>query len=122
MQIRRRVALELDVDPETDQLEPEAWDLDDLLVAMAAGLARPLRTIHGMVLDTEQDRLSVTLEAFSDGIDELAEGYWIATASPRVPRAAALRGPRPSLNLLVELETLAEHARRVAAALRSEGL
>ncbi len=122
MRIRHRVALELDMDPETDQLEPEEWDLDDLLVAMAAGLARPLRTIHGMVLDTEQDRLSVTLQAFSEGVDELAEGYWIATASPRVPRATGLCGPRPSLNLLVELETLAEHARRVAAHLRSEGL
>jgi|SRR5215471_8895372 len=122
MRVRHRVALELDVDQEHDQVEPEEWDLDDLLVAMAAGFARPLRTIHGMVLDTERDRLSVTLQAFSDGIDELAEGYWIATASPRLPRAATLSEPRPSLCLLVELETIAEHARRVAALLRSEGL
>ena len=123
MRIRHRVALKLDIDQDTHPVEPEEWDLDDLLVAMAAGFARPLRTIHGMVLDTEHDRLSVTLQAFSDGVDELAEGYWIATASPRVPRAAkGEREPRPSLCLLVELETIAEHARRLAALLRSEGL
>ena len=45
-----------------------------------------------------------------------------ATASPRVPRAGVLHGPRPSLNALVELKTMAEHARMVAAQLRSEGL
>jgi hypothetical protein len=122
MRITHRVALELDVDEDPDQLEPEEWDLEDLLVALAAGLARPLRTIHGMVLDTERDRLSVTLQAISEGIDELVDGYWIATASPRLPRPAGCRGPRPSLGLLVELEAIAEHARHVARHLQCEGL
>lgn len=122
LRIRHRVALELSVDDAAERLEPEEWDLDDLLVAMAAGVARPLRTIHGMVLDTERDRLSETLQSFSDGIDELVEGYWIAMASPRVPRAGPMLGRRPSLNALVELQTMAEHARLLAAQLRSEGL
>lgn len=122
MRITGRVALELDVDQEPDQLEPEEWDLEDLLVALAAGLARPLRTIHGMVLDTERDRLSVTLAAISEGIDEAVVGYWNATASPGLPGPAGPREPRPSLGLLVELEAIADHARHVADRLLSEGL
>lgn len=122
MRITHRVALELDVDQDPDQVVPEEWDLEDLLVALAAGLARPLRTIHGMVLDTERDRLSVTLQAISQGIDELVEGYWIATASPGMPRPSGCHGARPSLGLMVELEAISQHARQVAQHLQSEGL
>jgi hypothetical protein len=121
MHIKRRVALELDVHGETDQVEPEEWDLEDLLSAMAAGLARPLRTIHGMVLDTERDRLSETLRAISDSLQEVVEGFWISTSSPSIPRGTPDAG-RPSLLLLVELEAVAEQARRVATHLNQSGL
>jgi hypothetical protein len=120
--VKHRIALELDVDEEPYQLEPEAWDLRDLQVALAAGLARPLRMIHGMVLDTEQDRLSVMLEAIAEGIDEVVQGYWIASASPdRQPATQASR-PRPTIELLVELDAIAEHAHQAARHLQDQGI
>ena len=120
--IKHRIALELDVDEDPCQLEPEAWDLNDLQAALAAGLARPLRMIHGMVLDTEQDRLSVTLQAIAEGIDEVVHGYWIASASPNSPRTLSSRRRRPSLELLVELDALAQHAHSAACRLHEQGL
>src|SRR5262245_58718951 len=119
--IKHRIALELDVDEDPCQLEPEAWDLNDLQQALAAGLARPLRMIHGMVLDTEQDRLSVTLRAIAEGIDEVVHGYWIASASPNSPRTLS-NHRRPTLELLVELDALAQHAHRTACRLHEQGL
>lgn len=116
---KHRVALELDIDDDPAQLEPEAWDLGDLQVALAAGLARPLRMIHGLVLDTERDRLSVTLQAIGQGIGEVVDGYWTVSAVPR-PRQPA--GARPSIELLVELQAIAQHACRAAGHLRREGL
>src|SRR5215831_3589029 len=109
---KHRVALELDIDEDPAHLEPEAWDLHDLQLALAAGLARPLRMIHGLVLDTEQDRLSVTLQMIAEGIAEVVHGHWIVSATPRAPRSLTDRRPRPSLELLVELEAIAEHAQK----------
>jgi hypothetical protein len=108
------------VDPA--HLEPEAWDLNDLQIALAAGLARPLRMIHGMVLDTERDRLSVTVQAIAEGIGEVVQGYWMVSATPACPQAVATRVPRPSIELLVELQAIAEHAERAAGHLRERGL
>jgi len=119
---KHRVALELDIDEDPAHLEPEAWDLHDLQVALAAGLARPLRMIHGLVLDTEQDRLSVTLQAIAEGIGEVVQGYWMISATPRCSQPAAARGPRPSIELLIELQAIAEHAERAAGNLREQGL
>jgi hypothetical protein len=122
MHNRHRVALELDIDEHPAQIEPEAWDLNDLQAALAAGLARPRRMIHGVVLDTEQDRLSVTLDAIAEGIEDVVLGYWALSASRRCPRPSAARRPRPSIELLVELEAIAEHAQRAARALQDQGL
>jgi hypothetical protein len=119
---KHRVALELDIDEDPAHLEPEAWDLQDLQVALAAGLARPLRMIHGLVLDTERDRLSVTLRAIAEGIGEVVQGYWTISATPTCPQPVASRGPRPSIELLVELQAIAEHAERAASQLREQGL
>ncbi len=120
--VRHRIALELDVDDEPYQLEPEAWDLRDLQVALAAGLARPLRMIHGMVLDTEQDRLSVMLRTIADSIDEVVQGYWMASAAPNAPRALSSGRPRPSIELLVELGAIAEQAHQAANQLQTQGM
>jgi hypothetical protein len=122
MRIKHRIALELDVDEEPYQLEPEAWDLRDLQIALAAGLARPLRMIHGVVLDTERDRMSLTLEAIAEGIDEVVQAYWMASASPSRQRAAAPGRPRPSIELLVELEAIADNAHKAATQLQEQGL
>ena len=119
---KHRVALELDIDEDPAHLEPEAWDLQDLQVALAAGLARPLRMIHGLVLDTERDRLSVTLQSIAEGIGEAVQGYWNISATPTCSQPAAGRGPRPSIELLVELQAIAEHAGRAACQLHEQGL
>ena len=119
---KHRVALELDIDEDPAHLEPEAWDLHDLQVALAAGLARPLRMIHGLVLDTERDRLSVTLRAIAEGIGDVVQGYWMISATPTCPPSVASRGPRPTIELLVELQAIAEHAERAAGQLGEQGL
>ena len=119
---RHRVALELDIDEDPAHLEPEAWDLHDLQVALAAGLARPLRMIHGLVLDTERDHLSVTLQAIAEGIGEVVQGYWMISATPTCPQSVASRSPRPSIPLLVELQAISEQAERAAGQLREQGL
>jgi len=119
---KHRVALELDIDEDPARLEPEAWDLQDLQVALAAGLARPLRMVHGLVLDTERDRLSVTLRAIAEGIGEVVQGHWAVSATRTCTPSAASRGPRPSIELLVELQAIAEHAERAACQLGRQGL
>jgi hypothetical protein len=119
---KHRVALELDVDEDPAHLEPEAWDLLDLQAALAGGLARPLRMIHGLVLDTERDRLSVTLQAIAEGLGEVVQGEWMISATPACPPSVAGRGPRPSIELLVELQAIAEHAERAACQLQRQGL
>jgi hypothetical protein len=119
---KHRVALELDIDEDPAHLEPEVWDLHDLQVALAAGLARPLRMIHGLVLDTERDRLSVTLQAIAEGIGDVVQGYWMISATPTCPQSAATRTRRPAIELLIELEAIADHAERAAGQLREHGL
>jgi hypothetical protein len=122
MRMTHRVALELDVEDDSGQLEPEEWDLQCLIAALTAGLARPLRTIRGLVVDVEHDRMSATLDALAADIDEITELHWMASASPSLPVAPALRRKRPSLELLIELEAMAEHVRRLASRLEGEGL
>jgi hypothetical protein len=117
-----RVALELEVDEHLDQVEPEDWDLQNLLFAMRAGLARPLRTIRGLVVDSEHDRLSTTLHAVAEDIDEAVQLRWLATASRSAVVALSLTACRPSLELLIELEHLAGLTRRVALHLRQQDL
>jgi hypothetical protein len=119
---KHRIALELDVDEDPAHLEPEAWDLHDLQVALAAGLARPLRMIHGLVLDIERDQLSVMLQAIADGVGEVVQGCWTFSATPASPHSASSRGPRPPIELLVELQAIAENAERAAGQLRRQGL
>jgi hypothetical protein len=119
---RHRVALELDIDEDPAHLEPEAWDLQDLQAALAAGLARPLRMVHGLVLDTERDRLSVMLQAIADGIGEVVQGCWMISASPTCTPSPASHRPRPTIELLVELQAIAEHAGRAASRLQQQGL
>jgi|SRR2546430_119284 len=119
---RHRVALELEVEHAMDEVDPEDWDLQDLARALSAGVAKPLRTIRGVVLDPEHDRLSNTLLAMADDIEEAVELQWLATARPWPLLARALRAPRPSLEVLVELEQLARLARRTAHRLAHQGL
>jgi len=119
---KHRVALELDIDEDLARLEPEAWELRDFQGALAAGFARPLRMIHGLVLDTERDHLSVTLRAIADGIGDVVQGYWMLSATRTPPVPVLARSPRPSIELLVELQALAEHAERAACRLNEHGL
>lgn len=119
---KHRVALELDIDEDPAHLEPEAWDLHDLQLALAAGLARPLRMIHGLVLDTERDHLSVTVQAMAERIGEAVQGYWMISATPACPQSVTARARRPPIELLVELQAIAQHAERAAGHLREQGL
>src|SRR5438105_1646999 len=109
-----RVALELKVDENKDRLEPEEWDLRDLAFALRTGLAMPLRTIRGLVVDSERDRLSTTLESLADDVDQAVQLHWLVTASPSPVIARPLRAPRPTLEILIELEHLSAQARRLA--------
>jgi hypothetical protein len=122
MRGRHRVALELEIDRDPGEAEPEDWDLQSFMQAVRAGVARPLRTIRGLVVDTEHDRLSSTLDAMAEDIDEAAQLHWLASARQWPALAHALRSRRPSLEVLVELDQLAAAARRVAERLAAEGL
>ena len=124
MHSTHRVALELVVESGADpeRADPEDWDLHDLSAALRAGHARPVRTIRGLVVDPEHDRLSRTLEAVADGIEETAQLHWLATSTEWPRLAQALRWPRPSLEALVELDRLAAATRAIAERLHREGL
>jgi hypothetical protein len=122
MRATHRVALELEVDEAPGQVEPADWDLQDLTFALCLGLARPLRTIRGLVLDTDRDRLSTTLQAVAEELEQTVQLYWLATARPWPAVAQVARRPRPSLDLLVELEQLAGLTRQVAERLGGQGL
>src|SRR5712691_3014819 len=101
-----RVALELEVEERPDDIDPEDWELRDLTVALLTGSARAVRTIRGLVVDPENDRLSRTLRAMADDIDEATQLHWLAS-SARWPMATrVLRSPRPPLPALVGLEQL----------------
>jgi hypothetical protein len=116
-----RVALELEVVEDPDAAEPEDWDLQYLAHAVEAGLATPVRTIQGLVIDSEHDRLSRTLEAVGEDLDEAVHLHWLAT-SRRWPAIAMKLQPRPSIETLIELERLALAVHDVAGRLRREGL
>lgn len=116
-----RVALELEVEEDPEQAQPEDWDLQHLTQALRTGLAKPLRTIRGLVVDPERDRLSHTLDAIAGDMDEAVQLHWLAS-SERWPKISPALLPRPSLEVLVELEQLARSARRIADRLQDEGL
>lgn len=116
-----RVALELEVDEDRDSAEPEDWDLPHLSRALRAGVAKPVRTIRGLVIDSEHDRLSGTLDAVAEDLVETVELQWLASSKPWPAIAGALQ-VRPSLEVLVELEELAAATRRIARRLQAEGL
>lgn len=124
MRSTHRVALELEVecDADVERVEPEDWDLQDLSVAIRTGQARLVRTIRALVVDPEHDRVSRTLDAIADGIDETTQLHWLASATEWPWLAETLRWPRPSLEVLVELDLLAAASRAVAERLRREGL
>lgn len=116
-----RVALEVEVVEDPQAAEPEDWDLQYLRRAVEAGMATPLRTIRGLVIDSEHDRLSRTLEAFADDLDETVQLHWLASAK-RWPFISWMLRPRPSIESLVELEALERNIREVACRLRQQGL
>jgi hypothetical protein len=121
LRVRHRVALELEVVEDPDAAEPEDWDLEHLLQAVLAGTARPLRTIQGHVIDSEHDRLSRTLGAVAEDLDEAVQLHWLASAK-RWPSISWTLHPRPSIEALIELERLAATVREVAGRLHHEGL
>jgi len=124
MRATHRVVLELEVEDADDPeaADPEDWDLSHLANALRAGVARPLRTIRGLVIDPEHDRPSSTLSAVADDLEETVQLHWLATAQAWPDLARTLRTRRPSLELLVELEQMSDLARRLAGRLRREGL
>ena len=121
LRTNHRVALELEVVEDSDAAEPEDWDLRYLERAVRAGVATPLRTIQGLVIDSENDRLSRTLEAVADDLDEQVQLHWLASARPW-PKIAWTLHRRPSIEALVELERLSAGIRRVACRLSRESL
>ena len=119
---RHRVGLELELHQHPDGIDPEDWDLSELDLATRTGRARLLRTIRGLVLDSENDPLSTALQALADEIDEASQLHWLAVASGRRASERVARSPRPSLDLLVELEHVAAAARQLAQRLEEQGL
>jgi hypothetical protein len=119
---RHRVALELEVDRGDDEVDPEDWDLEDLVLALTSGQARPLRTIQGLVVDAEHDRLSTMLDAVAGDLEETAELQWLTSATKHPAFTRRCHGPRPTLEVLVDLQGLATWARRVAWRLEEQGL
>jgi hypothetical protein len=116
-----RVALELEVVDDPDGAEPEDWDLQYLLHAVQAGVATPVRTIQGVVIDSERDRLSRTLASVAETLDEAVQLHWLASSKPW-PTIAWTLHPRPSIETLVELERLAATVQEVADRLQGQGL
>jgi hypothetical protein len=102
--------------------EAEGWDLQDLMDALLAGLARPLGTARGGVIDPERERLSATLEALAREVAEAARRYWMAGPSPAFTIPPACRRCLPSLELVVELERFANATRMLAQRLRERGV
>ena len=120
---RHRIGLEVDVlrDPAED-VEPDAWDLDELMAAIRSGVARPRRVIRGRVTDEEHDPLSDTLRGWAEDLDVALHVHWMSSAAREGVLQPPAGAPRPSLETLVELEALAAHVRRVAGRLAGERL
>jgi hypothetical protein len=120
--VTHRVALELEVDDRPDSIDPADWELRDLTYALLTGSARAVRTIRGLVVDPENDRLSQTLRAMADDLDEATQLQWMASAARWHMFNRVLRAPRPSLTVLVGLEQLVLMARDLACQLEQRGL
>jgi hypothetical protein len=119
---RRRIGLEIEVEPEQVLVEPDEWDLDDLSAALRDGVARPVRVIRGRVTDDHHDLLSATLTGWAGDVDEVLRLHWMVAESAHAPIHPKDGSPRPSLETLVELQALAAQLRHVATRLRSEQL
>jgi hypothetical protein len=91
---------------EADSIGPEDWDVHDLIDALLAGLAGPLRTIRGRTAGSEQGRLSTSLEAMAEVVEAAARRYRTATQS---------------LEVVLQLERFANVTRRLAERLREQG-
>jgi len=121
LQATHRVALEVEVVEDPDGAEPEDWDLEHLRRAVLDGRARPVRTIQGHVIDSEHDRLSRTLDAVAEDLDDAVQLHWLASAR-EWPSISWTLHPRPSIEALIEIERLAATVRQVAGRLHREGL
>ena len=119
---RHRIGLEIEVEPGQVLVEPAEWDLDDLNAALRDGVARPVRVIRGRVTDEHHDPLSTTLSDWAGDVDEVLRLHWMVAESPHAPIRPVEGSPRPSLEMLVELQALAAQLRHVADRLRSEEL
>ena len=117
-----RIGLEIEVDRGHLDVEPSEWDLDDLMRALRSGAARARRVLRGRVADEEHDLVSATLDGWAEDLDLLLRLQWTVSASPDAPLRPLEGAPRPSLETLVELRALADHARRLAGRLRDERL
>ena len=119
---RHRIGLEIEVDPGQVLVEPTEWDLDDLNAALRDGVARPVRVITGRVTDEHGDPLSRTVSEWAEDVDHVVQLHWMVSDSPHALLQPVPGSPRPSLEMLVELQALASQLRRVADRLRSEQL
>jgi hypothetical protein len=119
---RHRVALELEVDERPDELEPADWELSDLAAALLSGSARAVRTIRATVVDPENDRLSSTLLAMADDLDETNQMHWFAAAARWPTTVPAGRRSRPSLESMVRMDQLVAHVRLMARLMGRQGL
>jgi hypothetical protein len=119
---RERIGLEIEVDAESVVVEPAEWDLEELLSAVGQGVARLQRVVRGRVIDEERDPLSATLDGLAEDLLRDLDVHWMGSASPDAALQPTPGTARPSLETLVELRELAEHALRVAERLRAEGM
>jgi hypothetical protein len=117
-----RLALELEVDDDAVHVAPEEWELRHLAFALHMGVAKPLRTIRGPVVDREHDRLSAILKAMADSLEEAVHQHWMATTPHGEVVARALDIQRPSLEVMIELDQLTAMTRQIASRLDGEGL
>ena len=119
---RHRIGLEVEVEPEQVLVEPDEWDLDDLIAALRDGVARPVRVIRGRVTDDHHDLLSATLTGWASDVDDVLRLQWMVAETPHALVQREGGSSRPSLETLVELQALAAQLRDIAARLRSEQL
>lgn len=117
-----RLALELEVDDDAVHVAPEEWELRHLAFALHMGVAKPLRTIRGPVVDREHDCLSTILKAMADSLEEAVHEHWLATTPQGEVVARTLGVKRPSLEVMIELDQLTATTRQIASRLAAEGL
>jgi hypothetical protein len=119
---RHRVALELEVDELPDEIVPADWELSDLAAALLSGSARAVRTIRATVVDPENDRLSSTLLAMADDLDETNQMHWFAAGARWPTNIPAGRRSRPSLASMIQMDQLVAHVRLMARLMSRQGL